>query len=139
MAILGASGYTGAELTRLLLSHPEVEISVLTADRNAGNSYKTVFPHFTPFNHLPKLLKWEEAEEDIGNCDVAFCCLPHGTSQEIILKLSEHPSLKVSRISHVISFSSHVSYRNEIIDLSADFRLSNINTYFKVLLVDLLS
>lgn len=102
MAILGASGYTGAELTRLLLGHPDVEISVLTADRNAGNSYQTVFPQFTPFKHLPKLLKWEDAQEEIGKCDVVFCCLPHGTSQEIIRKLNKYPSLKVMEIAFII-------------------------------------
>ncbi|MFX8512250.1 hypothetical protein ABTM04_20290, partial [Acinetobacter baumannii] len=48
IGILGASGYTGAELVRLLLRHPRVEIAVLTADRRAGQMMGDVFPQFAP-------------------------------------------------------------------------------------------
>jgi N-acetyl-gamma-glutamyl-phosphate reductase len=52
--VLGASGYTGAGLLRLLLRHPYVEIVLLTADRRAGQEMRNVFPQFSPY-HLPKL------------------------------------------------------------------------------------
>ena len=52
IAVLGASGYTGAELVRLLLRHPRVELAVLTADRRAGQEMREVFPQFAPFGYL---------------------------------------------------------------------------------------
>ena len=54
IGVLGASGYTGAELVRLLLRHPRAEISLLTADRRAGLEMREVFPQFAP-HPLPKL------------------------------------------------------------------------------------
>ena len=56
IAVLGASGYTGAELVRLLLRHPRAEIALLTADRRAGQEMAAVFPQFAPFA-LPKLVR----------------------------------------------------------------------------------
>ena len=53
--MLGASGYTGSELVRLLLRHPRVEIAVLTADRRAGQEMRDVFPQFAPYE-LPQLV-----------------------------------------------------------------------------------
>ena len=50
IGILGASGYTGAELTRLLLRHPRAEICLLTADRRAGKPMAEVFPQFAPYD-----------------------------------------------------------------------------------------
>lgn len=110
VAILGASGYTGAELVRLLSYHPHVSISVLTADRSAGQEFKNIYPQYAYRTDLPKLTNWEESKAHIQQSDVAFCCLPHGTTQEIISILSLEPKLK-------------------IIDLSADFRLRDINAY----------
>jgi N-acetyl-gamma-glutamyl-phosphate reductase len=104
-AILGASGYTGAELVRLLLHHPSVEIRALTADRNAGNEYGAVFPHLGG-RGLPKLIKI--ADVDYSNIDLVFCCLPHGETQEVISKLPTHL---------------------RVIDLSADFRLVDPSVY----------
>jgi N-acetyl-gamma-glutamyl-phosphate reductase len=53
IGVLGASGYTGSELVRLLLRHPRAELVLLTADRRAGQEMRTVFPQFSPFK-LPK-------------------------------------------------------------------------------------
>lgn len=108
---MGASGYTGAELIRLLTGHPQVELSVLTADRSAGQDFKTIFPQFAFRKDLPRLTKWEESQKEIENCDIAFCCLPHGTTQEIISKLY------------------HSSSSLKIVDLSADFRLKDPKAY----------
>ena len=105
VAILGASGYTGAELLRLLVRHPEVEIVALSADRRAGQPVEAVFPHLGGLG-LPALKSIEEIAWT--GVDVAFCALPHGTTQSIVAGLPKH--LKV-------------------IDLSADFRLADIATY----------
>jgi N-acetyl-gamma-glutamyl-phosphate reductase len=105
IAILGASGYTGAELLRLLHGHPRAEIVALTADRQAGKAIGAVFPHLAG-EDLPDLVTIGEVEW--SGVDVVFCGLPHGTTQEVIAGLPRH--LKV-------------------IDLSADFRLADTATY----------
>jgi N-acetyl-gamma-glutamyl-phosphate reductase len=107
IGILGASGYTGAELLRLLARHPQAEIRLVTANAKAGKAVGEVFPHLARLG-LPKLIKVEDA--DYSGLDVVFCALPHGTTQEIIAKLPKH--LKV-------------------VDLSADFRLHDLATYAK--------
>jgi N-acetyl-gamma-glutamyl-phosphate reductase len=107
IAILGASGYTGLELIRLLSSHPHAEISVLAAESSAGKEISEIYPHLALYK-LPKLIKIDEV--DYKNIDVVFLCLPHGTTQEIALKI---PKNKV------------------VIDLSADFRLQNPADYKK--------
>lgn len=107
VAILGASGYTGAELLRILVRHPRARIVALTADRKAGEGIETVFPQFIGLG-LPKLVTIKEV--DWNGVDAVFCALPHGTTQEVIAGLPEH--LK-------------------IVDLSADFRLRDIAEYAK--------
>jgi N-acetyl-gamma-glutamyl-phosphate reductase len=105
IGILGASGYTGAELLRLLAHHPAAEIRALTADRQAGKPLGAVFPHLAG-EGLPDLVTI--AEVDWAGLDVVFCGLPHGTTQEVIAGLPRH--LKV-------------------LDLSADFRLADTAVY----------
>src|SRR3954463_10642997 len=86
IGVLGASGYTGAELVRLLLRHPRAEIVLLTADRRAGQEMRAVFPQFAPFN-LPKLVAIESIDWKSAGIDLAFCALPHGTTQAVIKDL----------------------------------------------------
>jgi len=105
IGILGASGYTGAELVRILARHPQVEIRLLTADRQAGKPLAEVFPQFGHLK-LPDLVKIEAADWSV--VDLVFCALPHGTTQEVIAALPRH--LKV-------------------VDLSADFRLADVAAY----------
>jgi len=105
IAILGASGYTGAELIHILLAHSHVSIKALTGDSSAGKDIAEVYPHLR-FKDLPKLITI--AQVDFAKIDLVFCCLPHGTSQPVIAKLPKH--LK-------------------IIDLSADFRLADPALY----------
>lgn len=112
VAIIGASGYTGAELIRILLNHSKVEITALVANSNAGQKIEQLYPHLIHYN-LPDLKKLEEI--DFSKIDVVFGCLPHTTSQETFKKL-----LADEKNSHL-----------KIIDLSADFRLENINDYQK--------
>lgn len=110
--IIGASGYTGAELVRILLNHPKAEITALVANNNAGQKMEEIYPHLIHYN-LPTLVKIDEV--DFAEIDAAFCCLPHTTSQEMIAKLM------------VDKKNSHL----KIFDLSADFRLENIEDYKK--------
>ncbi len=105
IAILGASGYTGAELVRLIATHPGMEIVALTADRKAGAAMAEVFPHLRHLE-LPRLVTI--AEVDFASVDLAFCALPHATTQEVISGLPR--DLK-------------------IVDLSADFRLRDPAVY----------
>ncbi len=107
VGILGASGYTGAELVRLLSQHPQVEMTLLTAERNAGQPFAAVFPHLGHLK-LPDLIKIGDA--DWSAVDVVFCALPHGTTQDVIASLPR--DLRV-------------------VDLSADFRLADVELYAK--------
>jgi N-acetyl-gamma-glutamyl-phosphate reductase len=110
IGVIGASGYTGAELVRLLLRHPHVEIALLTADRRAGKPMAEVFPQFAPFA-LPTLAALDQVDWRPLGLDLAFCALPHGTTQTVIADLlTRMPALKV-------------------VDLSADFRLADPAAY----------
>lgn len=84
IAILGASGYTGAELVRLIAAHPQLEITALTGERKAGQPMAQVFP-FLRHLDLPDLCRIEEV--DFSAIDLAFCALPHATSQAVIKDL----------------------------------------------------
>ncbi|MBV0911546.1 N-acetyl-gamma-glutamyl-phosphate reductase [Anianabacter salinae] len=107
VAILGASGYTGAELVRLIATHPSIKIGALSANAKAGQSMASVFPHLRHLA-LPDLVKIEEI--DFAGIDLVFCALPHATSQSVIKGLPR--DLKV-------------------VDLSADFRLRDPAMYEK--------
>ena len=105
--ILGASGYTGAELVRLIALHPQMEIVALSADRKAGLAMRDVFPHLSHLS-LPDLKKIDEI--DMSAADLVFCALPHATSQAVIRKLPDHV---------------------KVVDLSADFRINDAEVYSK--------
>ena len=107
IAIIGASGYTGAELIRLIVTHPKFEIVALVAHNKAGKLMDEVFAHLRHLN-LPPLSTLDEV--DFSDVDLCFCALPHKTSQEVISQLPKH--LK-------------------IVDLSADFRLRDPKSYAK--------
>jgi len=95
IGILGASGYTGAELVRLLLCHPKAQIVLLTAERRAGKTIAEVFAQFSPFA-LPTLSAIEDVDWGKLGLDVAFCALPHGTTQKVIKELlARAPRTKV--------------------------------------------
>jgi N-acetyl-gamma-glutamyl-phosphate reductase len=110
VAIVGASGYSGEELVRLLLSHPRVELTAVTSRQNAGQTIARVFPRFA---HHPKAqtLRFTEPQPDLlaKQAEVVFLALPHGVAAEFAVPLL-HAGCAV-------------------IDLSADFRLKSAETY----------
>jgi N-acetyl-gamma-glutamyl-phosphate reductase len=108
VGVLGASGYTGADLVRLAARHPDIEIVALTANTHAGKAMAEVFPHLFMLD-LPRLVEWEKV--DWSGLDAAFCGLPHGTTQEITAA--------------ILAANADV----KVIDMSADFRLRDMATY----------
>ncbi|MCK0069931.1 N-acetyl-gamma-glutamyl-phosphate reductase [Kordiimonas laminariae] len=131
VGILGASGYTGADLVRLLVVHPNVEIALLTAERKAGLPISEVFPHLVGLD-LPGLISINEIEWPAVELDVVFCALPHATSQEVIkglLHATNHSLLDELIIETVGDQASAIKGDVKIVDLSADFRLRDTNTY----------
>ena len=105
VAILGASGYTGAELVRLVATHPSFRIAALSGDRKAGQPMASVYPHLRHME-LPDLSRIEDI--DFAGVDLVFCALPHATSQAVVATLPE--SVRV-------------------VDMSADFRLEDAAAY----------
>ncbi len=105
IAVLGASGYTGADLVRLALTHPHIEIAALSANAKAGLTMAEVWPHFAPYPGLPRLARAEDI--DWSGIDAVFGCLPHAASAALLSTLKGP----------------------KIIDLSADFRLKDAATY----------
>jgi N-acetyl-gamma-glutamyl-phosphate reductase len=105
IAVLGASGYTGADLVRLAIGHPRIEIAALSANAKAGQSMAQVWPHFAPYPGLPPLVTAESL--DYTDIDAVFGCLPHAASAALLGTLTGP----------------------RIIDLSADFRLRDAASY----------
>lgn len=106
VSIVGGSGYTGGELLRLLLFHPEVQVQQVTSERLAGKFVHGAHPN------LRKLcaLKFSSVTE-LGDCDVLFLCLPHGESMG---RIEEFQNLAP-----------------KLVDLSSDFRLNDAAAYEK--------
>ncbi len=106
IGILGATGYTGAELIRLLHNHRASRITYCSSRQYNGQNLADVLPFFQGTFDIPV----QDFDENIiaEKCDVVFSCLPHGTSMDFISRIP--PSVKV-------------------IDLSADYRLRNLDTY----------
>jgi len=109
VGIIGGSGYVGGELLRLLLFHPEVEVTVATSDRYAGEYVFMVHPNLRGLTQL----KFAPMDMSIikSNCDLVFTSTPHGSAVNLVPKILEL-GLKV-------------------IDVSADFRLKNPEDYVK--------
>lgn len=107
-ALLGASGYTGADLLRLGVRHPGIQFVALTANTHAGKPMSSVYPHLANAG-LPDLVANEDV--DFSGVDVVFCGLPHGTSQKLIADIvASNPNIRV-------------------IDMGADFRFRNPDAY----------
>lgn len=107
VAILGASGYTGAELVRIIATHPGLRIAALSADRKAGMPMSAVFPQLRHLD-LPTLCTIDEI--DFSQIELVFCALPHGLSQALVRDLPMGV---------------------KVVDLGADFRLRDPKAYEK--------
>jgi [amino group carrier protein]-6-phospho-L-2-aminoadipate/5-phospho-L-glutamate reductase len=104
VSIVGGSGYTGGEALRLLLGHPQVRISQVTSESNAGKFVHSVHPNLRKRTDLKF-----SASVDLKKADLAFLCLPHGTTMDRI--------------------QDYLKLADRVIDLSADFRLRKSSDY----------
>jgi N-acetyl-gamma-glutamyl-phosphate reductase len=110
IAIVGASGYSGEELVRLLLNHPHAELTAVTSRQNAGQTLAQIFPRFA--NHpRAKALRFSEPNAELlaKQADIVFLALPHGVAAEFAVPLMQAGCV--------------------VIDLSADFRLKSAEVY----------
>jgi N-acetyl-gamma-glutamyl-phosphate reductase len=105
--IIGASGYTGVELLRLLHGHPGIEVAWATGDSQAGTRAADLYPSLAVA--YPDLVFTTYDPNAVDGLDIVFLCLPHGKSQELM------PDL-MKRTPHIV-------------DLGADFRLNDAATY----------
>jgi N-acetyl-gamma-glutamyl-phosphate/LysW-gamma-L-alpha-aminoadipyl-6-phosphate reductase len=109
VGVIGASGYVGGELLRLLVVHPDVELSMLTSRQNAGEYVQRIHPSLKGFINLT--FSPMDLDKLVNKCDLVFVSVPHGNALNIVKDL----------------YSTGI----KIIDLSADFRLKNANDYVK--------
>lgn len=109
VGIIGASGYTAVEAIKLLLRHPQATVSVTTSRQGAGGSITDLHPQLT--GRLNCNIEDLNPQQIADRCDVAFCCLPHGTSAQFVMQLQE-AGVKT-------------------IDLSADYRLGTPELYHR--------
>lgn len=107
VAVIGASGFTGAEFLRLCATHPELEVKVATANTHAGKPIASVYPHLAA--HYGDMRFDHYSPEIVESCDLVFMALPHGQSQILV------PELR-GRTKHMV-------------DLAADFRFNDSSTY----------
>src|SRR5215471_15994845 len=110
VAIVGASGYSGEELVRLLLSHPSAELAGVTSRQYAGRTLAQVFPKFAHHGRA-KALHFSEPKAELlaKQAEIVFLALPHGVAAEFAMPLLEQGC--------------------KVIDLSADFRLRSAAVY----------
>ncbi len=131
VAILGASGYTGSELLRLLARHRDVEIVLLTADRHANEPVATVFPHLGLLD-LPDFVSLDEVEWREVEVDVVFCALPHGATHKVakgLLHSQRRGGVDQPLTETMQDLAAAVHSDVKVIDLSPDFRLDDPDVY----------
>jgi N-acetyl-gamma-glutamyl-phosphate reductase len=112
VGIVGASGYSGEELVRLLLNHPHVELAAVTSRQSAGQTVAQVFPRFAS-HPKSKQIRFTEPNAELmaKQAAIVFLALPHGVAAQFAVPLLEHGCI--------------------VIDLSADFRLKDAATYLE--------
>ncbi len=108
VAICGGSGYTGAELLRILLLHPEVEVTAVTSERSAGKRISDLFPHLHRYSHLV-FESLDNKDKLAERAELFFMALPHAASQDAV--------------------DFFFNNGKKVIDLSADYRLSDVAVY----------
>ena len=107
VGIIGASGYGGVQLVRLLLEHPELEIAYLGGDSSAGKQFASLYPHL--FHRVPLNIESIDLDEIASRCEVVFLGLPNGLACDIAPQLIEQGC--------------------KVLDLSADYRFEDLSTY----------
>ena len=107
VAVLGASGFVGAELLRLCAAHPRLRVSRLFAEAQAGEAVATPFPHLAPAHPDSRFERF--TPDSLDGVDLVFAALPHGRSQEVAARILE----------------AGVRF----VDLGADFRLGDAGAY----------
>jgi len=105
--IIGITGYTGLELLRLLSAHPQADVVYATSRQHENTPIGEIYPHLA---HLNLNITNTDAIEVAEKCDVVFLALPHKTAQDTV---------------------AAIHGKTKVIDLSADFRLDNVETYEK--------
>ncbi len=106
VGVVGGTGYTGAELLRLLVMHPEVELKYVTSRSESGSKVADLFPNLRGFTDV---CFTEPAVETLGKCDLVFFATPNGTAMKMV------PDLIAQNV--------------RVIDLAADFRLQDASTW----------
>lgn len=109
VGIVGASGFTGAELLRLIATHPDLEVAVATGDSQAGTAVADLYPSLAAAYPDLVFAPFDPSMADAEGLDLVFCGLPHGTSQEVV------PGL--------------LDGQRVVVDLGADFRLKDASLY----------
>ncbi len=109
IAIVGSSGYTGGELMRILLNHPNVSVTAITSEKSSGQPITTIFPHLAGLTEL--VCEPLDPEAIVKKADFVFLALPHVAAQEA-------------------AFRFH-SLGKKVVDLSADYRLADPALYEK--------
>ena len=104
--IIGATGYAGSELVRILTNHPQAEVSIITSQSYKGQNYNDIYENF---RHIEKVCEEENISQMAEDCDVIFLALPHGVASK---KVTEE-----------------ILQNTKIIDLGADFRLQDVDVY----------
>lgn len=110
ISIIGATGYTGAELLRLLAAHPEAEIVALTSESSTGAQISDIYPHLTKL-YSEKLVSMASLGEIAAKSEVVFIALPHGHAMEAGKQIAAHGV--------------------KVIDLGADYRFRDTAVYEK--------
>jgi N-acetyl-gamma-glutamyl-phosphate reductase len=106
VGVVGGTGYTGAELVRLLINHPDITLEIITSRSHAGKPFSDVHPHFTGMVDM-NLQSIDDLDD--YDLDLVFLALPHGVSMDFI--------------------KTHDSSNYRVIDLSGDFRLTSAESY----------
>ncbi len=107
VAVIGASGFTGAELMRICASHPDLDVAVATGDSMAGREIAEMYPSLAAVCGDTRFVPYGSGVA--AGCDLAFCALPHGASQSVVAELRND-------VEHIV-------------DLAADFRLDDPALY----------
>ncbi len=107
VGIIGASGYTGAELLRLVAEHPELTLKIATGETQAGTAIRDLYPSLT--TSYPQANFDSFSPEIVDGLDLVFCALPHGVSQTVIPDIN-------GTVGHIV-------------DLGSDFRLKDPSLY----------